>query len=103
MAEIIEQIVRIAMVVLLLFWIDPGSYETATIFIVLGIVAGELSSLLYLHTNYYNKTKSFSNEPVSASISSRVANIASIAVPVTFTRLALTTLNSVNSILIPRD
>jgi len=102
LAEIIEQIVRIAMVVLLLFWIDPGSYETATIFIVLGIVAGELSSLLYLHTNYYNKTKSFSNEPVSASISSRVANIASIAVPVTFTRLALTTLNSVNSILIPQ-
>ncbi|NLO82981.1 MAG: stage V sporulation protein B [Clostridiales bacterium] len=102
LAEIIEQILRITLAVFLLFRLSPADYEKATIFIVLGIVMGELASLLYLHTNYYHKTKNLINGSATTSIMSRISMITNIALPITLTRLMITAINSVNTILIPQ-
>jgi stage V sporulation protein B len=102
LAEIVEQVLRIALVVFLLLRFSTGDYEKAALIIILGVVAGELASLLYLHINYYYKTKGFNSSPSSVSLISRISGIIGIAAPVTFTRLIITAINSINTILIPQ-
>ena len=48
------------------------------------------------------KPKGFNSSPSSVSLISRISGIIGIAAPVTFTRLIITAINSINTILIPQ-
>ncbi len=101
-AEILEQIVRIVAVIFMLLWLNPQGYEDSAMAIVFGVVMGELASLLYLHTRYYYSVKASNGNTKSSSIFSLIKSIVAIAVPITFTRLITTSINSINTILIPQ-
>ncbi|WP_394355739.1 stage V sporulation protein B [Caldicoprobacter guelmensis] len=105
LAEILEQLIRISSVGFLLLWLKPQGYEEAVIVIVFGVVIGELASLLYLHIRYHYSTKfikTLGNNAKTSPFSLLLKNIISIAVPLTFTRIIITSINSINSILVPR-
>ena len=102
LAEIMEQIVRIAIVIFLLLWLKPQGYEDSAMVIVFGVVLGELASLLYLHTRYYYSVKASNGNTKNPSVFPLIKSIVAIAVPITFTRLIITFINSINTILIPQ-
>lgn len=102
LAEVLEQIVRISTVILTLLWLNPQSYEESTMIIVFGVVIGELTSLLYLHTRYHYFVRELKGSDKTPPLFPLLKDIAAIAVPITFTRLITTSINSINTILIPR-
>ncbi|MDN5276869.1 MAG: stage sporulation protein [Clostridiales bacterium] len=102
LAEILEQLIRIAAVIVLLLWLNPRDYEETAIVMVFGVVMGELASLLYLHTRYYHSIKALNGDTKTSSVFSLIKSIIAIAVPITSTRLIITSINSINTILIPQ-
>jgi len=101
-AEILEQLVRIATVILTLLWLKPQGYERSAMVIVFGVVIGELTSLFYLHAQYHYSVKTLKGYTKTPSVHSLIKSIGAIAVPVTLTRLITTSINSINTILIPQ-
>ncbi|MGE4282882.1 MAG: stage V sporulation protein B [Clostridia bacterium] len=102
LAEIIEQIVRMGLVLALLLWLPPLNIEISAAVVTFGMVIGELASLLYLHYCYYHSKQSTGFKHTSQSSVSLIKNILAIAFPVTFTRLISSVMMAANSILIPQ-
>jgi stage V sporulation protein B len=105
LAEIIEQLTRMALAASLLYWFAPkGNYALAVAIVMLGTVFGELSSLLFLHYRYYKTTKAMYNAKPSLQAGSNkiLRVILAIALPITATRLINSLMNAVNSIMIPQ-
>ncbi len=103
LSEIIEQLVRIILVVIILLKISSFNEQIAASVVILGMVIGELSSALYLHHRYTKATRKYysqSNKTLSTFCLSN--QMLAIAIPVTLTRLASSFINSANSILIPQ-
>jgi len=106
LAEIIEQITRMAVAIGLIFWLMPGeNFALSAMLVMLGTVFGELASLLFLHINYGKASKElifekhFSNMD---SIRKTAGDITAIALPITATRLINSLMTAANSILIPQ-
>lgn len=101
-AEIAEQLVRIIFVSGLLLYLSSFSEDTSVIIVILGMVIGELASLLYLHYHYRQSTKNYYRSVQTPSVTSMFRHIGTIAVPVTVTRFIHTLMMSLNAILIPQ-
>jgi stage V sporulation protein B len=102
LAEIIEQVARMTFVIILLIYLPPLKIEISAAIVVLGMVIGELASLLYLHYRYYHSDKLLQNVKSAIPSSGLIKSIITIAVPVTFTRLLSSIMTATNSILIPQ-
>ncbi len=103
LSEIIEQIVRIVLVVTILLKISSFDEQTAASIVILGMVIGELSSALYLHHRYRKSTKKIYSQSNKTLSTFGLSNqMLAIAIPVTLTRLASSSINSANAILIPQ-
>lgn len=91
-----------SMVVTILLLIPSLSIKVAATIVILGMVIGELASLLYLHYHYNNYEKNKSNCVKSFAYHRLVKNILKISIPITLTRLISSLIIASNSILIPR-
>ncbi|MDK2800923.1 MAG: stage sporulation protein [Clostridiales bacterium] len=102
LSEIIEQIVRMVLVVAILLWIPSLSVQASTAVVILGMVIGELASLLYLHYYYHQSMKVNFHSIQTPASALLFKNILIIAIPITLTRLVSSLMMAANSILIPR-
>lgn len=115
LAEIIEQITRMAVAIGLILWLVPGEdFALSAILVMFGSVMGELSSLLFLHINYnrarkrlkiaYSSSRNLYDNHLSKiyGIKKAAGAITAIALPITVTRLINSLMSSANAILIPQ-
>lgn len=102
-AEIVEQIIRMALVTILLSCAPLLDAQVSAAIAVLGMVIGELSGLLYLHHCYYRKNNDIKiiKRCKSISLKTMLKKILNIAIPITLTRLITSVIGSINSIIIP--
>lgn len=115
-AEIIEQLMRMAVAIGLIYWLVPkDNYTLAAILVMLGTVFGEITSLLFLHTRYhkaknhllsqnkYFKSSASSKRTQVSDTTKQIAGaITAIALPITATRLINSLMSAANAILIPQ-
>lgn len=102
-SEIIEEIVRIVLVFYLLAKVSHLEVSTQVAIVVLAMVIGEISSLLYLHYSYYKTQKSnpqYARKP--GPLYRPLMDIIKISIPITLIRLISSLSNSVSAILIPQ-
>lgn len=104
LAEIIEQLARMAIAISLLYWFVPkDNYALAAALVMLGTVFGELASLLFLHYKYNKSAKTmYTKHPLFSGSGKVLGAVLAIAMPITSTRLINSLMNAVNSIMIPR-
>jgi stage V sporulation protein B len=104
LAEIIEQLARMALAISLLYWLVPkDNYALAAALVMLGTVFGEMASLLFLHYKYHNTTRAlFAKQPLLGGSNKIFRAVLAIALPITATRLINSLMNAVNSIMIPQ-
>ncbi len=117
LAELIEQLTRMAVAVGLIFWFAPeDNFALAAMLVMLATVFGEISSLLFLHKRYskFKKELRSQNElRVGPQLNSRssvktdsmgkiAGSIAAITLPITATRLVNSLMTAANAILIPQ-
>lgn len=99
-AEIAEQIVRMTAALGLLLYAAPKDHAAAAALVILGMVIGEVASLLFLHTRYHMHRRQHPAPPgIPAGL---LLSIGAIAAPITATRLASALMTAANAILIPR-
>lgn len=103
LSDIFEQMTRIGLVFLLFYYVEPDNIEVSACIIVVGMVMGELISLLFLHVRYYNISKSSSTKSTPTSRYMPIlSDMCKIAFPITITRVVLSVVSSISSILVPR-
>jgi stage V sporulation protein B len=105
LAEIIEQLTRMALALSLLFLFASEANDSTKVAVtMLGTVFGELASLLFLHYRYYRTSKALysARQPIPAKHEKILGTILAIALPITATRLINSLMNAVNSIMIPQ-
>lgn len=127
LSGILEQLVRMAAVLGLLFWFMPKNNPAfAAMLVMLGTVLGEIVSLLILHSSYYrcktdlqkqyrqinipakgksawyDRIKRLLVREVSENLKKTAGSIIAIALPITATRLIHSFMSAANSILIPQ-
>lgn len=103
LSDILEQIVRIGLVFFLFYYIEPNNIEVSACIIVIGMVMGELISLLFLHVKFHSITKIENTKPTPTSMYRPViSGIYKIALPITITRVILSVVSSISSVLVPR-
>ncbi|NLB41175.1 MAG: hypothetical protein GX815_02765, partial [Clostridiales bacterium] len=115
LAEIIEQLTRMAVAISLIFWFTPkDNFALAAVLVMLATVFGEISSLLFLHTRYGSFKRDLRSQEKSNphyihkslfktdSIGKIARSIAGITLPITATRLINSLMLAANSILIPQ-
>lgn len=101
-AEIVEQISRMILVFILLNY-TPYSSITAQVAVAsLGMVLGEMASVLYLNYHYRKKSRYTVTSRNTPSAIHTLNSIIKIALPITGIRLLSSMISSVNSILVPR-
>lgn len=104
MSDIFEQIIRIGLVFFLFYYIKPDSIETSACIIVVGMVIGELVSLLFLHVKFYGIAKdSQTSRTPTYEHTPTIRHIGKIALPITITRVVLSLVSSVSAVIVPRQ
>jgi len=101
--EVIEQITRMLLVFLLIIYVPNKTDEITAAIIILGMVIGELSSLVYLSYSYKKHKLDIQWTDRGEGYFTIFQQIYHIAVPVTCTRIFMSVMSSVNSVLIPRQ
>src|SRR5699024_3000103 len=103
LSDIFEQIVRIVLVFGLFYYIQPNDIGISASIIVIGMVVGELISLLFIHTRFYNISKE-DNLHITPRSSYRpiINSLYKIALPITSTRVILSIVSSIGSVLVPQ-
>ncbi len=101
-AEIVEQIVRMIVALGLLYWLAPKDYALAAVMVIVGMVIGEMASLLFLHYRYHKVIRLSQNKHASHAQDAVLSGILAIALPITLTRLASSFMTAANAILIPQ-
>lgn len=100
LAEIVEQIVRMSAALGLLLYAAPKHHSAAAALVILGMVIGEMASLLFLHIRYHLHRR---QQPTPPGVhGGLLLSIGAIAAPITATRLASSVMTAANAILIPR-
>lgn len=101
-AEIVEQISRIILVFILLNYMPYSSVTAQVAIASLGMVIGEMASVLYLNYYYRKKPRYLITSRYTLSAIHIFNSILKIAVPITGIRLLSSAISSANSILVPR-
>ncbi len=103
LSDILEQIIRIGLVLLLFYYVGPEDIELSACIIVIGMTIGELISLLYLHVKFHNILKNSNTKKTPPSkYKSIVYELYKIAFPITMTRVIMSIVSSIGSIIVPR-
>lgn len=99
-AQILEQVVRIATIVAVLFFMNITDIEKACAAIVIGGIAGEIFSFLIITSFYiYDKRRYPSGKEKGDNITRRMFGI---AIPLAASAYARTAINTVQNLLIPK-
>lgn len=101
-AEIVEQISRMVLVYILLNYLPYSSITAQVAIASLGMVIGEMASVLYLNYHYSKMPRYTISSHNTPSAMLTFNNIINIALPITGIRLLSSMISSVNSILVPR-
>ncbi len=101
-AGIIEQLVRMSVALSLLYLFNPKDYAQAGALVAVGMVIGEMASLLFLHYRYNSVKNMGVNSSISAKYYKVFRSIITIAAPITLTRIASSFINGANAVLIPQ-
>lgn len=103
MAQIIEQIIRIAFVLGIIYYMYPVSSKLGAFIAVCGISIGEIAGLIWMILNYKlfgkNKTISSSKPVYTIQILSQIFYI---SIPITISRLINVSMQLINAVLIPQ-
>jgi stage V sporulation protein B len=103
LSQLIEQIVRMMVVLTLLSILYPFSEDKAISISMVGVVSGELMGLFLLYF-FFNRTKRkflMENKINKLSFLKTIGKFSSIALPITFSRVISSLLRVVNSIIVP--
>ncbi len=98
-SQLIEQIMRVISIVAFIFYLEQRSIPVTPYVAVIGNVVGEMSSmsfcLFHVHKKLFTKTsvKNFSKKNIS--------NVLYLSIPISMNRLMISTLQSIESVLIP--
>ncbi|NMA96141.1 MAG: oligosaccharide flippase family protein [Clostridiales bacterium] len=104
MANIFEQIIRIGLIFALFYYIAPNDIESSAHLIVIGMVIGELASLLFLHVNFYKHSAFIRTYDSSCNVhGTTLKSIGKIALPITSTRVILSIASSIRAAVVPRQ
>lgn len=103
MAQIIEQIIRIAFVLGIIYYMYPVNSKLGAFIAVCGISIGEIAGLIWMVFNYkiFPKTKNISSSKPIYTVQI-LSQIFYISVPITISRLINVSLQVVNAVLIPQ-
>lgn len=103
MAQIIEQIIRIAFVLGIIYYMYPVNSKLGAFIAVCGISIGEIAGLIWMIFNYkiFSKTKNISSSKSIYTVQI-LSQIFYISVPITISRLINVSLQVVNAVLIPQ-
>lgn len=102
-SQILEQVVRIAIVYFLMFYFLPMGLTYACTLAVLGVVLGEMVACIFAYITYFISRK---RKPLTKATKQTFAlyqMIVAMALPLSATRIATSLLSTIENILIPRQ
>lgn len=97
--QILEEIVKITITVLLIEYFEPATIEACCTYIIFGNIAGEYISMVLAMFIYIRSAYGFKNEKSSNNITKRILKI---TIPVALSSYLKSALSSIKQILIPR-
>jgi stage V sporulation protein B len=101
-AEIVEQISRIALVFILLYYIPSSTITVQAAIASFGMIIGEMASVLYLNYNYHKISRNELTAHHTPDYIWVLGSILKITLPITGVRLLSSIISSANSMLVPR-
>lgn len=97
--QILEEIIKILITVLLIEYFEPSSIEACCTYIIFANIAGEYISMILAMFIYINSAYGFKNEKYSKNITKRILKI---TIPVALSSYLKSALSSIKQILIPK-
>jgi len=102
LSELVEQIIRVVLVLGTLYLLPPLKAEHAAAIAMLGMVIGELMGLVLVQYIYMKEKRMEPARPTSLTSTGILHEMWIIALPITGTRVVSSVMQMVNSILIPQ-